>query len=447
MSLVSISRPVDDITPLRFLQLASHFAPHQQRIYWEHADSDYVFAGYGIAVELFASGDTRFQTIHTQVARLFSDAHIETIDGHITPRMFGGFAFRADTPLSGLWQSFASAYFVLPRCVLTRYSGITWLTINARIPDGETGDLPGLRAELEDVARQIEDAALIPDSGTTPLSEPHINYPLDREGWCKQITDAIRRMKAGELDKVVLSRTCDVMFEHPVDPLSALANIEHRYASSYRFLIEPAVGSAFFGATPELLAEVNGRALKTAALAASIKRGATPAEDDQLAATLWSNPKERYEHGLVVEGLRDLLEPHANELIIPEVPGFLKLSNIQHLYTPIYGELNDDYGVLPIVEKLHPTPALGGYPRSIAMDTIAASELIPRGWYASPVGWLDMHGNGTFAVAIRSAVSGGNHARLYAGAGIVADSDPDREWDETRLKFRPMLEALGVRTT
>jgi menaquinone-specific isochorismate synthase len=125
--------------------------------------------------------------------------------------------------------------------------------------------------------------------------------------------------------------------------------------------------------------------------------------------------------------------------------GVYRLKNIQHLRTPVDGELHEGLHILDIVKALHPTPALGGTPRDIAMQAIRQTELITRGWYAAPVGWLGADGTGEFAVAIRSAVSSGKRARLYAGAGIVAESDPDREWEETRLKFRPMLDALGIK--
>lgn len=442
--LVSVSQPIDRIAPLRFLRVAA--GADEQRIFWQQADADYVFAGYGVAASLTATGPARFQVIHDDMIRLFADAVIETVNEHIRPRLFGGFAFQHDTPLDGLWRAFAPAYFVLPRVLLTQYSGLSWLTVSGCVPPGGEA---ALRAELDALVRLLESAEDDEDTAEhIHAAAPVVHYPLDQAGWRQQITSATRRMQAGELDKVVLSRTCDVTFGNDkadsVNPLDALERLARPYASSYRFLIEAAPGSAFFGATPELLAEVNGRLLKTVALAGSIRRGTNAAEDDDLAAQLWANPKERYEHGLVVEGLRDLLEPRTHELVIPEVPGVMKLSNIQHLYTPIYGELRAEDGILSLVELLHPTPALGGYPREIAMQTIVQSEIITRGWYASPVGWLDAQGDGMFVVAIRSAVSSGARARLYAGAGIVAASDPDREWDETRLKFRPMLEALSA---
>jgi menaquinone-specific isochorismate synthase len=122
----------------------------------------------------------------------------------------------------------------------------------------------------------------------------------------------------------------------------------------------------------------------------------------------------------------------------------MRLRNIQHLYTPMTGTLLPNVNLLDVTGAFHPTPALGGYPRNIAVDAIRRIETDDRGWYAAPVGWIDANGDGMFAVAIRSAVSVEDRARLYAGAGIVANSDPDKEWDETALKFKPLLNALEI---
>jgi menaquinone-specific isochorismate synthase len=138
------------------------------------------------------------------------------------------------------------------------------------------------------------------------------------------------------------------------------------------------------------------------------------------------------------------LAPLTSKLEISPQPGIYKLSNIQHLFTPIRGTLNSADGILPLVEVLHPTPALGGSPRELAMDFISHAEPVPRGWYAAPVGWIDYKLDGAFAVAIRSAVAQERRAWLYAGAGIVADSVPEKEWSETDLKFKPMLNALRI---
>jgi isochorismate synthase EntC len=159
---------------------------------------------------------------------------------------------------------------------------------------------------------------------------------------------------------------------------------------------------------------------------------------------LLNSAKDRHEHDVVVMSLLNRLAPLTDQLEISPQPGLYKVGNIQHLFTPVRGQLHQAEGVLPLVELLHPTPALGGSPRPLAMQFIRDAEPVPRGWYAAPVGWIDSSLDGAFAVAIRSASIQSRRAWLYAGAGIVADSDPQKEWAETALKFGPMQKALGV---
>jgi menaquinone-specific isochorismate synthase len=228
-------------------------------------------------------------------------------------------------------------------------------------------------------------------------------------------------------------------------PLDAARTFLNRtYPDCHRFWFEPRPYHAFYGATPELLARVDGRHLQTMGLAGSIRRGSTPAMDDALAQTLLHSKKDLYEHEVVVDSIQRRLQPVVSELHISAAPEVLKLGYIQHLYSAIHGRLKEKSGILPIVEILHPTPALGGSPRTLAMQFIREAEPVPRGWYAAPVGWIDHQLDGTFSVAIRSAVAQDRRVWLHAGAGIVADSDPQKEWEETALKFQPMLHALGM---
>jgi menaquinone-specific isochorismate synthase len=179
-------------------------------------------------------------------------------------------------------------------------------------------------------------------------------------------------------------------------------------------------------------------------LAGSIGRGKTPTEDAVLALELLNSAKNQHEHALVVESIRRRLAPLTSQLTISAQPTVLQLGYIQHLFTPIHATLNQSDGVLPILQNLHPTPALGGQPRELAMPFISQAEPVPRGWYGAPVGWLDHNLDGAFSVAIRSAITQDRRVWLYAGAGIVANSDPQAEWEETALKFKPMLNALGM---
>jgi menaquinone-specific isochorismate synthase len=437
--LISFTQPISPIDPLVFLRRAP-----EQRIYWKEANSEITYAGFGVAAEIVAYGYDRFESIQAQADALFEGAQFEP-DTPL-PRLFGGFSFHADNDgyrsASGIWSAFPSAYFVLPRCQLVRQGEQAWLTINhyAALNDLEI-EYEALQHEFDQILAWL--TADLPSDDDAPHVTA-LRYPLPRDAWRDQVTTATDEICAGYYEKVVLSRTCDVSFDQPVNPALAMANLERRYPNAHRFLIEVLPGHAFFGATPELLASVEGGALRTAALAGSRRRGATLAEDEAMAAELMETPKERHEHAVVVDALREMLAPIARSLDIPSEPTLYRLSNIQHLYTPIHAQLDAGCHALEVVERLHPTPALGGYPRSEAIDAIKRLETVERGWYASPVGWIDPNGDGTFAVAIRSAVSAGEEARLYAGVGIVSDSDPDREWEETGLKFKPLLEALGV---
>ncbi|MFB6255143.1 MAG: isochorismate synthase MenF, partial [Haloplanus sp.] len=220
------------------------------------------------------------------------------------------------------------------------------------------------------------------------------------------------------------------------------------YPDCYRFLIEPTADGAerpsFFGATPERLVSRRGRTVTTGALAGTTGRGDTPAEDDWLADELLRDEKNVHEHELVAETIREQLAPFASSISAGQ-RRVRRLETVQHLFTPITATLDRDTHVLDLVEALHPTPAVGGLPPERALATIRETEPFDRGWYAAPVGWFDAAGNGTFAVAIRSALAREAETTLFAGVGVVADSDPEREWDEVQLKYRPILDELERR--
>ncbi len=485
--LVSLTRPWSGASLLDFLRQWTD----RPRVYWEggsthgephpgFAEARTVgFAGCGVAAVLSAEGAGRFESVREQVVQLFDHAIVEkgAAPPIVGPRLFGGFAFRAAHGGQGIWSAFPAACFLLPRYQLTRCGRWTWVTVNQLLEPGE---------EPRQVLRQLEDeihrlTAVMPTNDgrngnrttihrlpsivhRSPWQDPEPPVPfaapltvenlVSPEVWHRLVTTATHRIQRGELAKVVLAQACRARSPHPVDPVAVLVHLRHNYPECYRFLIEPVPGHAFYGATPELLAEVSGSIVRTVALAGSIRRGRSPEEDAVLGEQLMASPKDRHEHALVVEAVQEALLPLVTKLYVPGTPELYRLSNIQHLRTVIRGELAKPCGVLPVVEALHPTPAVGGSPREIALRLIAEAEPFPRGWYASPVGWLDPQGNGLFAVALRSAVSAphrtgtgsrygvGCETWLFAGAGIVADSHPAREWEEVGLKLRPMLEAL-----
>ncbi len=399
----------------------------------------------------------RFTETAAAAGRLFDQAIVRPIgwtegsdvssawDDHpARPRLFGGFAFQDEFVPDNTWSTFSPAQFVLPHYQLVRAGAEQFLTINALVSRDENlaDSLSGLREAL--MARLAYEVRYVPQG----LQAIDIRYPMSAAMWAEIVGRATQAIKSGAIDKVVLSRVCEVKAAEPIDVASALAYLDGHYADSYRFIFEPAPHHAFFGATPELLLRKNGRRIETMALAGSGPRGRDEAEDERLGCQLLSSAKDRHEHQLVVEAIQHQLADWADDVAVPDTPIVLKLRNIQHLLTPIQGALRDPQAdILSLVRQLHPTPAMGGVPAAKALAFLQQAEPVPRGWYAAPIGWLDARGDGVFAVAIRSAVTQYSRAWLYAGAGIVGDSEPGREWVETELKFRPMLGALGLGET
>jgi len=439
--LLSCSVPCGGFSLEAFLASAAGGA----RFYWENGDDRIAFAGAGTAVELMAWGPERFAKIAKDTRALFDGAHVECAGAPLSgPRLMGGFAFRSDFTPDNTWSIYSPAFFALPHYQLVKAGDAAWLTINTQIPPDEspTRLMPDLQAALQEKIAQLRDSEWSANQGVgSTLID--IDYPMPYRAWEKMIKQATARIRAGALRKVVLARAAELRFDGPVHLLPILRHQAAHYANCCRFLFEPRPRYAFYGASPELLASVRGRQLCTIALAGSAARGHTEAADPRLGADLLASATEREEPAIVVDKMRDRLAPVMDSLEIGK-SDLLKLTNIQHINTPIRGILKRRSGILPLVEALHPTPALGGDPRPEALRLIRELEPIPRGWYGAPVGWIDSRLDGEFAVAIRSAVAQEARAWVYAGAGIVADSEPRSEWAETELKFRPMLDAHGV---
>jgi menaquinone-specific isochorismate synthase len=251
------------------------------------------------------------------------------------------------------------------------------------------------------------------------------------------VRDAARR---GEVVKAVVARDLVVRCSEPIDPAALVARLRTSFGSSHRFLID-----GFVGASPELLVSVDGRSVASHPLAGTAPRTGDAATDDALAAALVASTKNQAEHRVVIDAVHDALLPYCSYLDWEPEPSIVRVANVQHLGTRMEGRLADPpLHVLEAVHLLSPTPALGGHPRQPALDLIARVEGMERGRYGGAVGWFDRHGNGTFAVAIRCAELSGDRrtARLFAGGGIVAESDPEAELAETQAKFQAMLAAI-----
>ncbi len=438
--LLSVSQPCPGLQLRNFLRQARG----GPRFAFEHRSSGLAFAGAGITAELVAWSD-RFKAVERQAHALFAGAVIDP-DGpqQREPRLFGGFAFQDDFVPDNTWTIWSPAWFVLPHYQFSRTNDGAWLTLNVQIPAGEdpAETLEGLRAALRARCQALQAGAHVTEAAEPPRLLA-LEYPMKRSTWEHIITTAMQRIRDTALEKVVLSRVAEIRLSAAPDVDQALATLRESYPDCWRFLFEPRSGHAFFGATPELLAELKGCQLRSMALAGSAPRGISPIADKALAQQLLNDHKECHEHALVVDAMCARLG-ELGKLQAPAGPQVLKLANIQHLLTPLTCTLHRAGGLLPLVEQLHPTPALGGAPRKLALEHISELEPVPRGWFAAPVGCLDMRLDGTFVVAIRSAISQERRLWLYAGVGVVADSVAQREWEESELKFQPALASLDL---
>jgi len=251
-----------------------------------------------------------------------------------------------------------------------------------------------------------------------------------------------RDLREGDLKKVVLARQLNVRGQRRFDPARVLGRLRADYADCFGFAV--ALGDrCFLGATPERLVRLRQHSVRATCLAGSIARGTTPEQDRRLGEELLASAKDRAEHAFVVDAICAALDEVCGGKVSAGPLSLMKLRNVQHLFTPIVGRVANGRSVLDLVDRLHPTPAVGGSPRPAAIEKIRQFEGLDRGWYAAPIGWMDARGDGEFAVGIRSALLRGSQATLFAGCGIVAGSDPEREYAESCLKLRPMLSVLG----
>jgi salicylate biosynthesis isochorismate synthase len=335
----------------------------------------------------------------------------------------GGFAYRPDRDPAGAWGGFPGLLLRVPALAITRVRGRTF--ISAVSEDAEDLlDLAGSGSQARP-ARSLE---------VTPVRNP--------VAWAAAVDSAAARLRSGEASKVVLAREVVARGDGVVSAGAVTRSLRSAYPSCFTYLITGSDGTAFAGASPELLIRRSGAQAYAQPMAGSVARGATESEDEGLAEQLRGSRKDAAEHDLVSRFVVEALRPFARSVaaLPPEV---VRFTNIQHLATAVRADLQEPAAdVLELAAALHPTPAVGGWPREAADRIIDDLESMERGWYAGAVGWTDGRGDGEFAVALRCGLLWEDGARLYAGVGVMPDSDPARELEETDLKFKALLSAL-----
>jgi salicylate biosynthesis isochorismate synthase/menaquinone-specific isochorismate synthase len=437
--LVSVTIPVDLDDPSAAV-FASRLAGDRW-FCWEQPDRDgFAIAGLGSAHEVVSRGPSRFRDAVEACARLTQGrlaAEPPSLPAGAGPVWVGGFAFAPEGGAEPQWSSFPPALLVMPELLLHRAGGVTHLTVCAVAgPEGESA--PGRLGARLGALRE----ASLPLVDPHPTAEPRIASVLPPERFERSVAQGVRQIRAGQLEKVVLAREVVVEAPSAHDPAVVYGALRESFGSCFCFCCGSPEG-AFLGASPELLVRRSGAGAATVALAGSTRRSADPSVDDHLGEQLLRSAKDRGEHRIVVRRIERALSPHSVWVEAASEPALVKVANIQHLATPIHAQLAEPRSAVELAATLHPTPAVGGEPRDRALAAIEDLEELDRGWYAGPVGWMDAAEDGEFCVAIRSALLRDRTARLFAGNGIVADSEPAAELAETEVKLGALLPVLA----
>ncbi|MEK5523847.1 MULTISPECIES: isochorismate synthase [Heyndrickxia] len=438
--LFSYTEQLNNIDPLSFYSSAKAIF-QVERFFWKVPNDEMIIVGLGSAHTFQTEvGEGRFEYIEREWNQFIHDAHVyNPFDVQGTgPVIFGGFSFDPLSMKESEWTPFYNALFHLPKLMLIINKQEVFLTTNILCHSNDNLDKLNHHLKLK---REIFEGKVSKSIENINIKQEH---ELNQQAWIDSVAEVVDLLKKEKkLNKVVMARKMNIEFNDKVAAEKVLENLWEEQHESYIFALETE-NSCFTGASPERLVKKNGNTIVSACLAGSIKRGNSISEDEALAEALFNDEKNRHEHQLVVSMIAEVIRKYCLNVDIPELPSVMKMRDIQHLFTPVNGIIKDDHiSIFPLVKDLHPTPAMGGVPTIEALQIIREKEKMDRGFYASPIGWVDYRGNGEFAVAIRSGLIKENEAFLYAGCGVVSDSNPEDEYFETKIKFRPMLRALG----
>jgi salicylate biosynthesis isochorismate synthase/menaquinone-specific isochorismate synthase len=398
-------------------------------------------AALGCVKRLEGRGPRRFQQTAAAWRELTGGAEADAPDGPAGAGLvaLGGFAFADDGGDAPHWAGFEAADLIVPEMAIARRGADVRLTLAVL---AAADDVPEeLVARLEQRSLELRDTPL-PMVDPAPAGRFHIASVAPPEHYEAAVARAVEEIRAGDFEKICLAREVAVHAPTDHDAAAVFGVLRAAFESCYVFCAGRR-DAAFIAASPELLVRREGLRASTVALAGSTRRSADPAVDDHLGEQLLRSDKDREEQAIVARRIARALRPHAVWVAAPDEPSIVKVANIQHLATPIRAQLTHPRSAIELAGLLHPTPAVGGEPHATAAPRIPALEGLDRGWYAGPVGWTDANEDGEFCVALRCALLRGREARLYAGVGVVRDSDPAAELAETEVKLGALLPVLS----
>jgi isochorismate synthase len=399
-----------------------------------------VLAGAGVTHRIAVSGPGAPDYVRAQADAIFARLSFRKPPGCDVPApcFFGGLAFQPSGSDCAPWQAFGDGCFTLPRWTYARHEGKAWLSVTVRTEDLTPAGKDTLLAEHARISAALRHP--LPSAAPVAATSASRITHMDPAAWARLVAAIRQAISEGRFEKIVAARRCQVDLPEPIDDTLVLARLSGEHPDCTRFAFRREAAT-FLGATPERLVKRQGERIDTQALAGSIG-----VAQEGGAVRLLHSQKDLEEQAMVVREIHRRLSGLCASLEYSDTPTVRTLKHIVHLNTPIHGRLKEDTHILELVSALHPTPAVGGVPTRDAVRWIAEHEPEARGWYAGPVGYFDAQGDGEFVVALRSGVLAGARAYVYAGAGIVAGSNPDEEYAETGLKQQALLRALGLGT-
>lgn len=429
----SWTEKIEPFAPIALFQRAEETG--KDRIFWMNSTHDFSIVGIGATEKIIAEKD-RYTTLQRKWSDVIRSATVfdpykKEGTGLIA---LGGMTFDPLHEESGVWESFPTSQLTVPTYSFVQHHDNYYVTVTQKVTSSI--DVQQVLSEFASY-KQFVHATYTDSDYHTVLSKEEEDCP----GWLQSVEEAITEIKQGRAGKIVLARLLRAHLSDKADLSGMLARLKKTQPTSYLFAVEHG-DDCFIGATPERLIQVKGDDVLSTCLAGTAPRGKTATEDEKIADDLFNDEKNREEHEHVVQMIRRAIEPFCMNIDIPDEPTVYRLRNLHHLYTPVRATLKEKGSLFAMIEALHPTPALGGVPRDYALEFIREHESVNRGWYGAPIGWVDHSGNSEFAVAIRSGLVRKDEALLFAGCGVMRDSDPQLELEETGIKFLPMLNVL-----
>lgn len=438
--IASISLAVKHIAPLAVLE--SIYEPEELHFYIERASDEEALAGAEAVVEARFDGPDRFAQV-----KAFSDEILENTiavgdlsEAFTGPHFFTAFAFDDSVPEG---SAFSAATVFLPRWQVSRSKGKYGAVANIRIDTDTNVDelvarVWGAYSKFGafDYASEEEFVKEQPEPQVLSREE------LASDEYPQAVEAALGEIRSGAYEKIVLARGVELKADQAWQPLNTLNRLRERFSGCFTFSYGGGAAGSFIGATPERLLQIRDGHLLTEAIAGSAPRGVTAGEDAKFARGLLESAKDQHEHAYVRDSIIRRLANLGVEAKAEGAPRLLPLANVQHLRTPIKAEVGETVHLLDMLADMHPTPAVGGTPREASVPRIKDLEKIDRGLYAGVVGWFNHLNEGEMVVSIRSALIEGETAKLYAGAGIVEGSDPEKEMRETEMKLHALLDVL-----